>query len=158
VPALVAPDGSGLRCVPLTLANPSTDHSLIGHVVEVTLYNPQGQPITQFAPSLNVCVTYTDSDLQAVASDTGQFVILSQEDNGPWSELPTTVDTTARTVCGQTSHLSRFGLFSKVVPAPSGLSTVWVIAGACGLAFLAGAVLLVGFLLWRRERESNPYN
>lgn len=138
IPANVISNNSTVSCGLYTSTVPATPTGLrlLGHTLNLNIYNSSGSTLTQFNPTLTLCYPYSDSDLVAAGGSTTNFVVVTAQIGGTWSQLTTTVNTTTKQVCATTDHLSLFDVAARV---PTSAPTTgesnrfgWLILGVLG--------------------------
>lgn len=148
--------GSGVQCKAVQPSNLPTDHTLIG-AIKIDVYDPAGKAIPTFSPPFAVCITYNDADVQAANGNTKNLIVMTDGEDGAWTELDnTTVDTTKHEVCADVGHLSQVGLYSRVPPPPpspfANRTTLIIFVGVV-IALLAVIVVVVGLIITSRDNK-----
>jgi hypothetical protein len=82
-------------------------------VIEAYAFGPDN---TTFNPAASVTLKYDPAGLPADVSESSLYIALL--DNSNWTEVPSKVDTQAKTLIAQVSHFSTYALLGRVTPAP----------------------------------------
>ena len=118
------PSGSRQITV-LQLASPPTAPTGV-KLVEAYAFTPDN---TTFTPAAMLTVKYDAAGLPSDVPEAGLYLALSE--NSSWTPLASIVNTQAKTVAAELSHLSIYGLLGKVTaapPAPSATAPVSISA------------------------------
>jgi len=81
-------------------------------VIEAYAFGPDN---TTFSPAATVTLKYDQASLPADVPESGLYMALLQDSN--WTEVPSSVDTQAKTVTAQVSHFSTYALLGRVTAA-----------------------------------------
>ncbi len=68
-----------------------------------------GQPVTQFSIPIKIIVNYSKANLTNINENTLKFRYFNEQ-NKSWEELPTTIDTSNKTISTEVTHLSHFAV------------------------------------------------
>ena len=102
-----------------------------------------GESVTRLDADVEICVEYSDDDLAAAGGEpTGLRLAYYDETDGDWVMPPTSVDTTAGTICVTTDHLSDWAVLGEVMA--SGLPWwLWLIIalGVVGIVVLSVVIV-----------------
>ena len=72
----------------------------------------------QFDEAVTICFTYESADIPAGVNEEDLIIAFWDTDAAAWVELDgITVNTTAHTICGQTTHFTTFAVFAHTSPA-----------------------------------------
>jgi len=82
-------------------------------VIEAYAFGPDN---TTFSPAASITITYNPASLPADVQESNLYLALLE--NANWAEVPSTVDTQAKTVTAQISHFSTYALLGRVTAAP----------------------------------------
>lgn len=114
----------------------------------IHVLDPDGTLISTLAKEVTITIEYSEKDV-AAAGGNPQQLILSRydEESGEWIALPTTVDTTAKTLSATTSKFSRWIVMAEETHF-SLPWWIWLVIGI-GIAIIAG--IIIGSRLTRRS-------
>lgn len=103
---------------------------------------------TELAEAMDICVEYTSADLDAAGDDPARLRLAYYDATTEgWVVLSTEVDTTAGTLCAETTHLSEWAVF--VAGAVFGLSWWHILLIALSGLIVVGGIIVL-FVLPRR--------
>lgn len=87
-------------------------------VIEAYAFGPDN---TTFSPAATVTIKYDPAVLPADVQESNLYLALME--NAGWTEVPSTVDTQAKTVTAKVSHFSIYALLGRVTSAPAAPAT-----------------------------------
>jgi hypothetical protein len=82
-------------------------------VIEAYAFGPDN---TTFNPAASVTLKYDPAGLPADVQESSLYIALL--DNSNWTEVPSKVDTQAKTLTAQVSHFSTYALLGRVTATP----------------------------------------
>ncbi len=91
---------------------PTLDQAGTGNSHVLSVFNPQGQPVTHFDPPIEIEIPFDQTDLANVDPNT-LIIYRSDADKEEWTPLPTRLDLQKRVAFALTDRPGRFGLFGK---------------------------------------------
>jgi hypothetical protein len=110
VPAGAVPDTTTFEHVAVPLPEDLPPGLRLARAFELSATTAAGQDVERFAEPLDITVSYTDADLITIGAPAADLKLFYQAADGAWFAIPSTVDTRARTVTGQTDHFTVFAV------------------------------------------------